>query len=77
MDILTRATAAAAFLRSRITALPTIGLVLGSGLGDYADTLEDAVTIPYSEIPHFPVPTVAAKAVHSAWKGEIVPFSLR
>ena len=59
MDILARATAAAEYLRSRISTLPTIGLVLGSGLGDYADTLENAVTIPYAEIPHFPVPTVA------------------
>ena len=58
MDMLARATAAAEFLRSRIDTLPTIGLVLGSGLGDYADTLEDPVIIPYCDIPHFPVPTV-------------------
>ena len=32
-------------------------MVLGSGLGDFADTLEDAVRIPYAEIPNFPVPT--------------------
>jgi purine-nucleoside phosphorylase len=33
-------------------------LVLGSGLGDYAAGLPDAVAIPYSEIPHFPTPKV-------------------
>ncbi len=33
-------------------------LVLGSGLGDYAAGLPDAVAIPYSEIPHFPSPKV-------------------
>ena len=31
-----------------------IGIILGSGLGDYADALEDAVKLPYSEIPGFP-----------------------
>lgn len=33
-------------------------LVLGSGLGDYAAGLPDAVAIPYTEIPHFPTPKV-------------------
>lgn len=51
--------AAAEYIRARVSASPTIGLVLGSGLGGYADTLEDAVRIPYSEIPNFPVPTIA------------------
>ncbi|OCG28561.1 purine-nucleoside phosphorylase [Gilliamella sp. wkB108] len=32
---------------------PTIGIILGSGLGPFADTLEDAIHIPYDEIPHF------------------------
>ena len=32
--------------------------MLGSGLGDYADTLEDALKIPYSQIPNFPVPSI-------------------
>ena len=36
-----------------------IALTLGSGLGGYADGLAGAVTIPYADIPHFPVPTVA------------------
>ncbi len=35
-----------------------IAIVLGSGLGDLADQLENAVYIPYGEIPHFPVSTV-------------------
>lgn len=57
MDITGKITAAAEYILSKITDRPTIGLVLGSGLGDFADTLEDAVRIPYSEIPHFPVST--------------------
>ena len=50
--------AAAEYIRARVSIRPAIGLVLGSGLGGYADTLEDAVRIPYSEIPNFPVPTI-------------------
>lgn len=62
MDNTAKIFAAAEFIRSRITMQPKIGLVLGSGLGDYTDTLEDAVRIPYSEIPNFPVPTIAGHA---------------
>ena len=51
-------TAAANYILQKVSFRPTIALVLGSGLGDYADTLENAVKIPYSEIPNFPQPTV-------------------
>jgi len=37
---------------------PVFGLVLGSGLGDLAESIEDATAIPYSEIPHFPITTI-------------------
>lgn len=49
---------AAEYIRSSTAMRPEIGLVLGSGLGDYADTLQDAVKIPYSQIPNFPVPSI-------------------
>lgn len=39
-----------------------VGVILGSGLGDYAEALEDAVKLPYSEIPGFPRSTVAGHA---------------
>ena len=39
-----------------------IGVILGSGLGDYAEALEDAGKLPYSEIPGFPRSTVAGHA---------------
>lgn len=39
-----------------------IGVVLGSGLGDYADTFTGAVSVPYAEIPHFPIPAVEGHA---------------
>ena len=51
--------AAAEYISARVSIRPTVGLVLGSGLGGYADTLDEAVRIPYSEIPNFPVPTIA------------------
>ena len=37
---------------------PTIGIVLGSGLGSFAEQLDDAVTISYDELPGFPKITV-------------------
>ena len=49
---------AAEYIRSKVEMQPKIGLVLGSGLGDYADTLENPVRISYSDIPNFPVPTI-------------------
>lgn len=49
---------AAALIRSKTDKQPHIGLVLGSGLGGLADMLDDAVRIPYEEIPGWPVSTV-------------------
>ncbi|HET8655891.1 MAG TPA: purine-nucleoside phosphorylase, partial [Longimicrobiaceae bacterium] len=51
-----------AFLRERITRAPSTLLVLGSGLGGVADEIQDAVRVPYSEIPGFPCTTVAGHA---------------
>lgn len=62
MELSSRIHAAAEFIRRRITITPTIGLILGSGLGDFADTLENRVVIPFSEIPDFPQPTVEGHA---------------
>ncbi|GAA3405362.1 purine-nucleoside phosphorylase [Paenibacillus hodogayensis] len=54
---------AAGFIRGRIGGrLPSIGLVLGSGLGDLANEVEDAVAIDFGEVPHFPVSTVEGHA---------------
>jgi purine-nucleoside phosphorylase len=48
-----RAEHATRIIRSRITVEPRIALVLGSGLGGFADDFEEAVAIPYEEIPGF------------------------
>ena len=56
--IFERAEQAAAFIRERIAVKPRVAIVLGSGLGSFAERVEQAVSIPYTEIPHFPRPTV-------------------
>lgn len=49
---------AADYIREQIGGLtPTVGIVLGSGLGRLADQIEDPVVIPYKDIPGFPVST--------------------
>lgn len=53
---------AAAYIRSTTSVTPEIGLILGSGLGVLGEQLEDAVTIHYADIPHFPVSTVEGHA---------------
>ncbi len=54
---------AAAFVRGRIgDRAPTVGLILGSGLGGFAERLEDAERIEYGDIPHFPVSSVVGHA---------------
>lgn len=47
-----------AIIRQRTDIKPAIGLVLGSGLGSLADTIEDKVVIPYEDIPNWPQSTV-------------------
>lgn len=61
-DYLRQIDEAAAFLQRKIAAVPQIGLVLGSGLGILAEEVENAVKVPYGEIPHFPVSTVEGHA---------------
>ena len=53
---------AAAAVRSRCGALPETAIVLGSGLGAFADTLLDAMVTPYGELPHWPASTVVGHA---------------
>ncbi|MFP7737102.1 purine-nucleoside phosphorylase [Priestia aryabhattai] len=50
------------YLLSQIDQCPSIGLVLGSGLGILAEEIEKPIYIPYNEIPHFPASTVTGHA---------------
>jgi purine-nucleoside phosphorylase len=61
-DTYTLAESAAAFLLAKITLRPKIGVVLGSGLGAFADELSDAARVPYSQIPSFPRSTAIGHA---------------
>jgi purine-nucleoside phosphorylase len=56
------ADSAAQLMLNRATLRPKIGLVLGSGLGSFADSLTDATRIPYAEIPAFPQSTAIGHA---------------
>ena len=56
-DLLSRLDAAVDTLRKKGDRRPRVGLVLGSGLGSFADSLEERVAIPYEKIPNFPVST--------------------
>jgi len=61
-DLFTRADSAAQFLLSQTKVRPKIGLVLGSGLGAFADQLTDATRVTYSQIPSFPQSTAIGHA---------------
>ncbi len=61
-DLKTRIEAAAAFVRSRTPVCPEAGVILGTGLGDFAGALKVETVIPYREIPHFPTSTVESHA---------------
>jgi purine-nucleoside phosphorylase len=58
----TRIEAAAAHVRGRSKLRPEVGVILGTGLGDFAGALETEAVVAYREIPHFPVSTVESHA---------------
>ncbi|MFC4324095.1 purine-nucleoside phosphorylase [Litchfieldia salsa] len=63
------------FLQKKFPETPEIGLILGSGLGVLADEIENAIKIPYQEIPEFPVSTVeghAGQLVYGTLNGKTV-----
>jgi len=50
--------ATASFIQSKITTKANTAIILGSGLGNLSSVIEAEFSIPYSEIPNFPVSTV-------------------
>ena len=62
MNLSARIRNAVDYIRSRTDAEPTFGMILGSGLGDFADTLENRQVIPFTDIPDFPAATVPGHA---------------
>ena len=61
-DQFTQADSAAKLILTRTPLRPKIGLILGSGLGAFADSLSDATRVPYAEIPSFPQSTAIGHA---------------
>jgi purine-nucleoside phosphorylase len=57
-EIFEKSAVAAEFIRSRVPVMPKIAIILGSGLGPFAYHVEHSVSIPFTEIPHFPKPSV-------------------
>jgi purine-nucleoside phosphorylase len=57
VSALAQADEAATFVRGRSKLRPTVALVLGSGLGAFADSMSGTTRIPFADIPHFPTAT--------------------
>ena len=49
---------AAEYIRQHISEIPKVAVILGSGLGEYADSFSESQVLPYAEIPYFPTSTV-------------------
>ncbi len=58
LGLYTRVLAAVDSIRAQTPLVPRVGIVLGSGLGAFAGQVENAVTLPYASLPHFPQSTV-------------------
>ena len=61
-DLYNKIEESANYIKSKINISPSIGLILGSGLGVLADEIENPIKIKYDEIPNFPVSTVQGHA---------------
>ena len=57
-DLLQQLQETTSFIKSRYSHTPRIGIVLGSGLGNFSQEIKVEEEIAYNEIPHFPVSTV-------------------
>lgn len=62
MTLYDQVSEAAAVIREKSALQPTVGIILGSGLGNLASEVQDVVAIPYGEIPHFLRSTVPGHA---------------
>ena len=50
------------FIRRSWSGQPRIGMILGTGLGGLAEQIDQQATIPYGDIPHFPISTAPGHA---------------
>jgi purine-nucleoside phosphorylase len=61
---------AVTLLKQRLSEVPAVGMVMGSGLGGLVEEMQSPIRIPYADIPHFPVSSVKGHA------GEVVAGTL-
>ncbi len=61
-DLSAKIEEAAAAIRSRTSVRPAIGIILGTGLGEFAEAMKVESVVPYAEIPNFPHSTVESHA---------------
>lgn len=61
-DYFDRVTETAEWLRAKTGAVPDVAVVLGSGLGDFADTLAERSVFPYAAVPHWPASAIVGHA---------------
>ena len=62
MELFDQIQEAMKLLQSRWNGKPRVGIILGTGLGGLAEEIQNALRIPYDEIPHFPISTVETHA---------------
>ncbi len=62
MNLFDKIQATAAYIRSKVTTTPEIGIILGSGLGALTENVEKEAELSYDDIPGFPVSTVEGHA---------------
>ena len=66
MDYMNKYIQTEKYIKEHVKEIPKIAIILGSGLGSLADDIEEKITMPYKDIPNFPVSTVAGH------KGELI-----
>ena len=76
-DLIFRINEAKDYILSKVGFAPEIALILGSGLGDMAEEVEDKIAIDYKDIPNFPISTVQGhkgRLVFGTMRGRKVAF---
>ncbi|MCC5877527.1 MAG: purine-nucleoside phosphorylase, partial [Candidatus Sumerlaeia bacterium] len=62
MNLFDKINEAVAYIRTKVSETPKVGIICGTGMGSLGDSPENLVKIPYGDIPHFPVSTVESHA---------------
>lgn len=75
LDYFSKVANALSYIRQRTDMIPDVGIILGSGLGNFTDRIEVSMEIPYQDIPHFPTTTVeghSGKFVFGTFQGKSI-----